>query len=106
MEIIVSVRDRYNTYTARAEGKTASYTGGERGAVERLAVKIFGELQRVTVTEVAPKDGERISYWRITTDPNQTCRVCGCTWDNACENGCSWVEADLCSGCALWRRIS
>ena len=27
------------------------------------------------------------------------CRVCGCTEDNACEGGCSWVEEDLCSKC-------
>lgn len=30
----------------------------------------------------------------------RTCRVCGCTEDNACEGGCSWVEEDLCSSCA------
>lgn len=30
----------------------------------------------------------------------QACRVCGCTWDNACEGGCYWVEEDLCSTCA------
>ena len=28
------------------------------------------------------------------------CRICGCTEDNACEGGCSWVEEDLCSSCA------
>lgn len=27
------------------------------------------------------------------------CRVCGCTEQNACEGGCSWVEEDLCSSC-------
>lgn len=27
------------------------------------------------------------------------CRVCGCTDDRACEGGCSWVEARLCSQC-------
>lgn len=30
----------------------------------------------------------------------QRCRVCGCTWDNGCLNGCYWVEEDLCSECA------
>lgn len=30
----------------------------------------------------------------------QKCRVCGCTWDNACPGGCYWVEEDLCSQCA------
>lgn len=28
------------------------------------------------------------------------CRVCGCTDDFACEGGCIWAEADLCSRCA------
>ena len=29
------------------------------------------------------------------------CRVCGCTEEAACIGGCYWVEADLCSRCAL-----
>lgn len=28
------------------------------------------------------------------------CRECGCTDYNACDDGCWWVEADLCSSCA------
>lgn len=31
----------------------------------------------------------------------RTCRVCGCWELNACNGGCSWVEADLCSACAF-----
>ncbi|CAN5889278.1 hypothetical protein BH11PSE1_BH11PSE1_10510 [soil metagenome] len=27
------------------------------------------------------------------------CRMCGCTDSRACEGGCYWVEADLCSAC-------
>lgn len=27
------------------------------------------------------------------------CRVCGCTEERACEGGCTWVAADLCSAC-------
>lgn len=30
----------------------------------------------------------------------QKCRVCGCTDDDGCEEGCSWVEDELCSSCA------
>jgi ParB/RepB/Spo0J family partition protein len=30
----------------------------------------------------------------------QMCRQCGCTDDYGCEEGCSWVEEDLCSVCA------
>jgi ParB family chromosome partitioning protein len=28
-----------------------------------------------------------------------TCRVCGCTDERACDGGCSWIAADLCSSC-------
>jgi hypothetical protein len=31
--------------------------------------------------------------------PVQTCRGCGCTFEDACDGGCSWVEANLCSEC-------
>ncbi|OXR48052.1 hypothetical protein PuT2_14740 [Pusillimonas sp. T2] len=36
---------------------------------------------------VVPEDGAR------------SCRVCGCTWNNACEDSCWWIEPDLCSSC-------
>ncbi len=101
MEVIASVSNRYNTYTAKFGSRhKASCTAGAQQAVERLGEKIFGEHQRFTVTEIERKDGEHLSYWRITTDPSQACRVCGCTWDKGCEGGCSWVDADLCSNCA------
>ena len=29
-----------------------------------------------------------------------TCRACGCSDLAGCEEGCWWVEADLCSACA------
>ena len=35
-----------------------------------------------------PVDGER-------------CWICGCTDDHACEEGCSWIDGDLCSRCVL-----
>lgn len=28
------------------------------------------------------------------------CKVCGCSEEDPCEGGCSWVEEDLCSACA------
>jgi hypothetical protein len=27
------------------------------------------------------------------------CRVCGCTERDACPDGCSWADYDLCSTC-------
>lgn len=35
----------------------------------------------------------------VPEDGDQACRVCGCTWDNACSGGCYWAENDLCSAC-------
>lgn len=32
----------------------------------------------------------------------ESCRVCGCTWNNACSGGCYWVEEDLCSQCVQY----
>lgn len=29
----------------------------------------------------------------------QRCRVCGCTHNDACENGCAWAARDLCTKC-------
>lgn len=31
-----------------------------------------------------------------------TCRVCGCTSERACDEGCAWIDAErtLCSACA------
>lgn len=29
----------------------------------------------------------------------RACRVCGCTDERACSDGCEWVEIDLCSAC-------
>lgn len=36
---------------------------------------------------------------RITVEDLQVCRSCGCTEDNACDGGCSWITPDLCSAC-------
>lgn len=29
----------------------------------------------------------------------RACRTCGCTDMSGCEQGCFWIEADLCSAC-------
>lgn len=30
---------------------------------------------------------------------NRKCRICGCSELHGCQNGCYWVEEDLCSSC-------
>lgn len=40
-------------------------------------------------------------YFTKIVETEAVCRVCGCTWNNACPGGCSWVEDDLCSACTM-----
>ncbi|MDH0342092.1 phage Gp37/Gp68 family protein [Chromobacterium haemolyticum] len=35
----------------------------------------------------------------VPEDGAEACRVCGCTWNNACDNSCYWAEPSLCSNC-------
>ena len=45
------------------------------------------------------EDAKDMLYPDDCEKDEQKCRVCGCTWNNACEGGCYWVESDLCSKC-------
>lgn len=45
-------------------------------------------------------DGDEAEETETAETAKQACRVCGCTDDNPCPEGCSWVEPDLCSTCA------
>ena len=57
----------------------------------------------VALVEAAPilplsdKHGE--SYDLGIDGISAKCRTCGCTDDEACIGGCTWVESDLCSAC-------
>lgn len=35
----------------------------------------------------------------VDRELNRKCRICGCTFFNGCQNGCYWIEDDLCSSC-------
>lgn len=87
------------TYIARYQGKQASNTASAKDAVHRLAGKIFGPLQRVTVTRISADQEHAAGTFRVTVDETQKCRRCGCTWRNACAGGCHWVSPNLCSAC-------
>lgn len=98
-QIIITVRDKNNTYTAKFGVFSASCTGGAEQAASRLAGKIFGELQRVELVFLE-RIGMGVEEWAIRPDLSQRCRVCDCNWEAACKpNSCHWVEPDLCSAC-------
>lgn len=42
---------------------------------------------------------KQFGEWIVPEDGAESCRVCGCTWNNACEGGCMWIEPGLCSNC-------
>jgi len=98
-QIIVSVRDKNNTYTAKWGQNKASCTAGYEGAVNRLAEKIFGPLQRVRLMFLE-RVGHGEETWAIKIDLDQRCQVCGCNFEKACEGGCHWITEELCSCCA------
>lgn len=59
-----------------------------------------GSGSGVATNEGGPLDPEQASQKETEGNPTvRTCRICGCTDDNACEGGCTWVEDDLCSNC-------
>jgi ParB/RepB/Spo0J family partition protein len=65
------------------------------GVVKESLRSVVGRLTALEFAEFEDEHGDAsvTAWWYV-------CRVCGCTEDNACEGGCSWVEADLCSSCA------
>lgn len=47
-----------------------------------------------------PIEGGWKRYLLERAETELICRICGCTEENACPDGCFWVETDLCSKCA------
>lgn len=41
----------------------------------------------------------RLAFDAWAEADQSACMVCGCTEDDACEGGCSWVATFLCSAC-------
>lgn len=99
---IIDVKTRYysGAYIARYAGKQATNTASAEGAVRRLAGKVFGTWQHITVTRIDGTGDYMASVYRVTPDEAQKCRVCGCSYSRGCAGGCHWVAADLCSCCA------
>jgi hypothetical protein len=66
---------------------------------------ILGEVQRLLEVPIEMPGKQGFfeipdEYFDLPTEPaGPRCRVCGCTQNNACEGGCSWIEWDLCSSC-------
>lgn len=59
-------------------------------------------LHRGEAPSIVPRTDESLA-WLREHDAKMTrgrrCRECGCTDNFACDDGCEWVEDDLCSRC-------
>ncbi len=70
-----------------------------RPAVEAMMSPILDVIRDVWADVQRTVEDVMEALETAGVDLNRRCRMCGCTELNACEGGCSWVEADLCSAC-------
>lgn len=68
-------------------------TFGDHVIIDLLQDEVSAALPRETVFDDTGAPRVPSTYGKI-------CRACGCSQNDACDIGCSWVEDDLCSVCA------
>ncbi len=74
--------------------------GGETGSGARpLHPDWVREIRDECIESGTPFFFKHWGEWIVPEDGAQSCKVCGCTQNNACDGGCSWVRPDLCSSC-------
>lgn len=72
---------------------------------ERIANAADTELTRdlyAVVIDALPRDAFEASDGRTPRIPSLlggVCRVCGCSQNDACAEGCGWAAEDLCTAC-------
>lgn len=71
----------------------------------RVAMAAGTELERdliAAVGDALPEDAFLASDERSPRIPSLlggVCRACGCSQNDACEEGCGWAAEDLCTAC-------
>jgi len=106
-----------NCWMPELEDESASYPLRLRGGVaaiaayrHALAVTQHQWPKRIEARVLVRDAGKRVHAFNARfigpdlrtqkLDPVHCCRACGCTQDRACEGGCGWAKADLCTACA------
>jgi protein gp37 len=77
--------------------------GGESGQLSRPLHPDWVRLLRdQCLAAEVPFNFKQWGEFFVPEDGAESCRVCGCTWNNACDckGGCYWIEPGLCSECA------
>jgi hypothetical protein len=73
---------------------TVTYEFGDLRALQQKRLALVDDWVTVLV-----EDGSEDVFITGAWSETQLCRVCGCSDDLACDEGCEWVEDDLCSAC-------
>lgn len=71
---------------------------GKAGEIYKDDFYVDDNATEEEIEEMAREEAFNCISWGYEVE-EQRCRVCGCTWNNACPGGCYWVEEDLCSKC-------
>lgn len=95
VELLVR-RDAFGSW--REEIGASLRAGCEFAGVDLKALRAEVAAQ-IREKKKARKAGKKAAPKRARRSKAGTCRECGCTDDEACEGGCTWVEPDLCSAC-------
>jgi hypothetical protein len=76
--------------------------GGVRASSTRVSLNAMKRSPSLLVPPTAASQPFTIA---IKETPGK-CRWCGCTWEHACDGGCSWAnrQQTLCSGCVTFDR--
>jgi len=75
--------------------------------VERLALAALleavldgGILADHHWVEAAPHGSSFTEVYRLPEVIGQVCHACGCSQEDACDEGCGWASETLCTACA------
>lgn len=68
----------------------------------RVRVGVYGHFMHIPADSIFDDLGPFVDMYSVDSRQEsdiRACRVCGCTDAHGCENGCFWVEDDLCDNC-------
>lgn len=85
-----------------AIGELAQFDGGVEPCQGFESAAHHGRSALYDTVEEKVLAGSKMQAPDLAALGVRACRVCGCTDECACPEGCEWVETDLCSGCVSY----
>lgn len=83
---------------SESHGDIARAVNREQFAIEEGAASVALDQRKLMIEALAVNAAQSLGL--LTTLMRKTCRVCGCTEEFACDDGCSWAMPGLCTTCA------